>query len=109
MTVASTTKHRNLAKSLVVMPALAAALAVGSVFAPPAEAGKTGRFLGGVAVGVIGTAIVANEVRRSRERRAVRRYYHDEHVARCARRYRSYDARTDTYVTRSGRVRRCRL
>ena len=98
---------------------VAAVVALGTLVAAvqPAEAGRKGRFLTGLAVGAIGTAIVANEVRRSRERRYYnervivreRPVYVDGHAARCARKYRSYDARTDTFVGYDGRVRRCRL
>lgn len=56
--------------------------------------------LGGVAGAVIGGAIINN---------ATRPTYRNDHVARCSARYRSYDPRTDTYVTYGGEVRRCNL
>ncbi len=58
----------------------------------------------GIAGALIGAAIVGAA---SRERRAESRW--DRHVARCYRRYRSYDEATDTWIDRRGRVRRCRL
>ncbi len=59
----------------------------------------------GIAGALIGAAIVGAAA--SRERRAESRW--DRHVARCYRRYRSYDEATDTWIDRRGRVRRCRL
>lgn len=56
--------------------------------------------LGGIAVAAIGSAIINNNAQPT---------YRDDHVARCSARYRSYDPRTDTYVTYGGEVRRCNL
>lgn len=88
---------------------MAATVVATTLVTSPADAGRRERLIGaGVAAGVLGTLIVGGAVRRSRERRADR-YYYRGHVNRCYARYRSYDERTDTWVDRYGRVRRCRL
>ncbi len=91
--------------------AIAAAFAITiavTAIVPEAQAGRKGRFLGGVAVGVLGTAIVANEIRRNREARHYRESRWERHVRRCYRAYRSYDERSDTFIDFRGRERRCR-
>ena len=49
--------------------------------------------------------------RRQAERRDPQRHVRSSnaHVRRCAARYRSYDARTDTFIARPGVRRKCRL
>jgi len=74
-----------------------------------AEAGSRERlFWGGLAVGVVSTAIIANEVRRSRERDYYEEDRWERHVNRCYRAYRSYDEDSDTYIDLRGNERRCR-
>jgi len=95
-----------------------------SAMANTAYAGKRERLIGaGIVAGVVGTAIIGREVRKSRKR-AYRRGYEDaqydrrvrrsresrweRHVRRCYAAYRSYDERSDTYISYNGRERRCR-
>ena len=88
---------------------LLAVTVISTSFITDANAGRRERlFLGGVAAGIVGTAIVAGEVRRSRERRHYRASRWERHVARCYRAYRSYDESTDTYIDYDGFERRCR-
>lgn len=62
--------------------------------------------IGGLVLGAIIGGVIANSERRSDERR----YYRgDSHQERCARRYRSYDYRTDTFIGRDGRRYYCNL
>jgi len=63
-------------------------------------AGIVGGFLGFAA-----GAAVAGAIANSRDRS----YGYDSHVARCYDRYRSYDARTDTYLGYDGRRHYCNL
>lgn len=87
---------------------LAIAIAVPAAITD-ASAGSKGRYIaGGVAVGLLGAAIIANE-----SRRRDRDYHRSEsrwerHVRRCYAAYNSYDEETDTYITRSGHERICR-
>lgn len=86
------------------------------------------RFLAGAAVGAVAAGIgAAIASRRSRERviyvqprrvyraaprrvyRAAPRRVYGNRAAACAAKYRSYDPASDTYVSYSGQVRRCRL
>ncbi|MFD0917677.1 BA14K family protein [Pseudahrensia aquimaris] len=98
--------------SKLITTALAATLAI-TIAIPAAltdaDAGKKGRyFAGGLAAGIIGTAIIARESRR-RDReydRSERRW--DRHVRRCYAAYRSYDERSDTWIDKYGRERICR-
>ena len=89
--------------------AISAVLAVtigATTFASNANAGKKERlFFGGVAAGIIGTAIIANEARHRRESRRSR---WERHVDRCYAAYRSYDEESDTYIDLNGNERRCR-
>ena len=89
---------------------IAATLALGIAAAAtiqPAEAGSKGKYIAlGVAAGILGTVAVSKA--RKRNRRAVRSSSWDQHVLRCHRAYKSYDERTDTYISHSGKVRRCR-
>ena len=93
-------------------PTIAAFMAltiVGTTFSTDANAGRRDRlFLGGLAAGIVGTAIIANEVRRNREERYDRSSRWERHVARCYRAYRSYDEESDTYIGYDGIERRCR-
>lgn len=64
----------------------------------------------GAAAGlVIGSAVAAAEAPVVYRGGGAVVYDWDAHVARCRARYRSYNARTDTYTAYSGRIRRCRL
>ena len=93
-----------------------------------ADAGRKGRFLTGLAVGALATGLIASERARRRDRviyvqprrvyraaprrvyrAAPRPAYYGNRAAACAAKYRSYDAASDTYVSYSGQVRRCRL
>lgn len=77
-----------------------------TTFVSNADAGKRERlFFGGVAAGIVGTAIIANEARHRRESRRSR---WQRHVDRCYAAYRSYDEETDTYIDYNGNERRCR-
>lgn len=87
------------------------------------------RFLAGAAVGAVAAGIgaaIANRRRRERViyveprrvyraaprrvyRAAPRRVIYGNRAAACAAKYRSYDPASDTYVSYSGQVRRCRL
>lgn len=86
------------------------------------------RFLAGAAVGAVAAGIgaaIANRRRRERviyvqprrvyraaPRRVIRaapRRVYGNRAAACAAKYRSYDPASDTYVSYSGVVRRCRL
>ena len=78
------------------------------------------RFLAGAAVGAVAAGIGAAIVNRRRERviyvqprrvyrAAPRRVIYGNRAAACAAKYRSYDPASDTYVSYSGQVRRCRL
>lgn len=94
--------------------AIAATVAVtlfGAAFAPDANAGTRAQWIaGGIAAGIIGTAIIANESRRHRgHHRARHSSRWERHVIRCENRYQSYDEGTDTWIDRRGRERRCRL
>ena len=87
----------------------------------PSQAGSRDALVGGIVGGVIGGAIVGSsrryrepdvvyvEPRRRvyRERRVVRRGGHSAHVNWCYRKYRSYEARSNTYVSYGGRVKTC--
>ncbi|MEL6947214.1 MAG: hypothetical protein AAFO73_06210 [Pseudomonadota bacterium] len=70
----------SIAKSKTFKTTVAAVLAsavLATSFATSAHAGKKDRlFWGGVAAGVIGTAIIANERRKARERRRAHRYHY---------------------------------
>ena len=106
--------------NITISAAVVAATIIISGMANTAQAGKRERLIGaGIVAGVVGTAIIARESRRSRER-AYRRGYNDaryerrresrweRHVRRCYAAYRSYDERSDTYIGYDGRERRCR-
>ncbi len=67
----------------------------------PAEAA----LLAGAGGFVIGA--LANEAANRRHHRIVDSW--DLHVARCEARYMTYDEETDTYISASGKIRRCRL
>ena len=84
------------------------------------------RFLAGAAVGAVAAGIGAAIVNRRRQERVIyvqprrvyraapRRVYraapvYGNRAAACAAKYRSYDPASDTYVSYSGQVRRCRL
>lgn len=73
-----------------------------------AQAGKRERWIaGGIAAGIVGTAIVAGAARRHREEEYANSRW-ERHVDRCYRAYRSYDEETDTYIDFNGNERRCR-
>ena len=85
----------------------------------PAHAGSRDAFVGGLVGGVVGGVIGSSRRSRSpdvvyveprpvyREPVVVHRSVGNAHVNWCYSRYRSYDARTDTYVAYSGRVKYC--
>jgi len=104
----------------------------------PAQAGKKDHHIfAGILLGALGGAIIASEINRGHktrhyghrynsdrvydddiyvEPRKPRRVRHgkrlsrwERHVRRCSRKYRTYDERSDTYITRNGRERICRL
>lgn len=73
-----------------------------------AHAGKKGKYLAiGAAIGILGTAAVARNKRKRAVKRARATSAWDRHVLACHRAYRSYDERSDTYISNSGHVRRC--
>lgn len=76
-----------------------------------ANAGSRDAFVGGLVGGIVGGAIGSSR-RRDRgvvyvERRPVYVDRGSAHVNWCYNRYRSYDARTDTYISYGGRARYC--
>lgn len=120
------------------LSALVALTVIAASAATPAQAGsKERRIIAGILLGAIGGAIIANEVNRSKKKRHKahrpnsrrihdndiyveprnhRRVRHnsrrtswERHVRRCARKYRSYDEYSDTWIDRRGRERICRL
>ena len=123
--------------STMAISTLAALSFMAAATVTPAQAGdRTARIAAGVFLGIVGTAIVANELKKDRKKRkyAHRHYpsrvYHDDvyvkprhhrvdrghrqsswerHVRRCYRAYRSYDEFSDTWIDRRGRERLCRL
>ena len=110
----------------VYQPAFAAAIRPAVALAPIADGGivkihrrgyyhrhrryRRGRRVGaGIALGVIGGAIIGGAIARDRaRRREIRRGYSSRHVRWCYNRYRSYQERSNTWVSNSGRVRQCR-
>lgn len=93
--------------------ALVGALAAGATtMAPaPAQAGDAGKFIAGAIIGGAAGAMINehhHQTHRRRHHHHARRGGGNRHVRWCYNHYRSYDARSDTYVTYSGRVRRCR-
>lgn len=70
---------------------------------------RGGAIVGGI-MGLAAGAIIAGAMNQREEpRRAVRGYRGDaDHVAYCARKYRSYDPYSNTFVGRDGRARQCR-
>ena len=103
------TTSKNKFFTAAIATVLAATIA-GSAMTSDAHAGKRERWIAlGVGAGILGTAIIANERRKARERRHYGRSAWQRHVDRCYRRYRSYDETTDTYIGYDGYERRCRL
>ncbi|MEE9315383.1 MAG: BA14K family protein [Rhizobiaceae bacterium] len=104
---ATKTKSKLLTAATVTLMAFTV---VSTSFTTDANAGNRGRWIaGGIAAGIIGTAIVHDRHRRHR------RHYRshgpsrwERHVRRCYRAYRSYDERSDTYVGYDGYERKCR-
>ena len=89
--------------------ALMAATMGATTFVTDANAGRRERaIIGGVAAGIIGTAIIAGEVRRQREEREYSSSRWERHVDRCYAAYAFYDEASDTYIDRRGNERRCR-
>lgn len=70
---------------------------------------RGGAIVGGI-MGLAAGAIIAGALsQREEPRRVVRGYRGDaDHVAYCARRYRSYDPYSNTFVGNDGRARQCR-
>jgi hypothetical protein len=64
---------------------------------------------GNVAAGLFGLAIGAAIVNGVNNNARYDRYDYRSHVARCEARYRSYDARTDTFLGYDGKRHRCNL
>ena len=124
--------------STIAISAFAALAILAASAQTPAQAGnREGRVVAGILLGAIGGAIIASEINRNHNRRQYGHRYHSDHVfdddiyveprkprrvrhgnrlnrwqrhvRRCERKYRSYDRRSDTYITRSGRERVCRL
>lgn len=101
------------------LAALAITMAIPMSMSAPTKAEANDAFVGGLVGGVIGGAIgssarrspdvvyVAPRRRVYHEPVVVRRGHGNAHVNWCYNRYRSYDARTDTYVAFSGRVKYC--
>ena len=103
-------EERSFAKRITItLAALLTAATLSTALNTEAHAGSRERaFIGGLAAGIVGTAIIANENRRYRERTYYRESRWDRHVRRCYARYASYSERTDTWIDRRGRERRCR-
>lgn len=109
------------------LAALAVTMAIPVTMTTPnmAQAQSRDAFVGGLVGGIVGGAIgSASQRRRDREvvyverepviverrvveRRVVRRSSGSAHTDWCFRKYNSYEARSNTYVTYSGRVRQC--
>ncbi|MFN0264332.1 BA14K family protein [Tepidamorphus sp. 3E244] len=92
---------------------LAAALSAGSIAVAPTEAkADSGKFVTGLIIGGAAGAILNEHHRDYRQRRHYRARAHRGHGSRhvnwCHSRYRSYDARSNTWVSYSGDVRQCR-
>ncbi|MEO0328855.1 MAG: BA14K family protein [Pseudomonadota bacterium] len=104
--------------------ALALTLAVPATLTTTTQsvAGSRDAFVGGVVGGIIGGAIGSSRSRQRTvyverapvyrepvvvERRVVVQPSGNAHTNWCYRKYRSYDARTDTYVSYGGRVKYC--
>lgn len=70
---------------------------------------RGGAIVGGI-MGLAAGAIIAGALsQREEPRRAVRGYQGDaNHVAYCARKYRTYDPYSNTFIGRGGRVQQCR-
>ena len=85
--------------------ALAASI-VSAASLTPANAGSKGKYIaGGIILGVLATtAVVKAKKKRNRQ---VSSSSWDQHVLACHRAYKSYEESSDTYVSNSGRVRRC--
>ena len=109
--MSTTSTHNSIVNRFAKMT-LATTLAItvlATALVPDANAGRKERlFFGGVAAGIVGSAIIHGAHRRHH-----RRDYHEtsweRHVRRCYARYRSYDETTDTYINNHGYERRCRL
>lgn len=95
--------------------ALAMAVPVATTNISTANAGSRDAFVGGLVGGVVG-GVIGSSRRRSPDvvyveprpvYREVRPSYGRAHINWCHNRYRSYDARTDTYVSYGGRVKYC--
>lgn len=100
------------------LAALALAMAVPVAAVAPAPAQANDAFVGGLVGGVIGGAIgssrrndrdvvIVDRRRPVYRERVYVRPAGNAHVNWCYNRYRSYNARTDTYVSYGGRVRYC--
>jgi len=100
------------------LAALALTMAVPVAVSTPTPVKANDAFVGGLVGGVVG-GVIGSSRRRSpdvvyveprpvyRERVIIERGSGSAHVNWCYNRYRSYDARTDTFVTFSGRVKYC--
>lgn len=105
---------KTLAKSTAAFAAiLGIAVAATSVASTPAEAGKKKAFVGGLVLGTIAGATIANShnhhghVVVHRGPRLTPAGVTVGHARWCASRFRSYDWNTNTYVTYGGHVRWC--
>lgn len=61
----------------------------------------------GAAVGILGGLLIGSAIEAQRQEEARRQMLYEDAIADCARRFRSYDPESQTYVGRDGRVRRC--
>ncbi len=93
---------------------LAIATFAASTFAADARSRHYGRGIGlGIVGGIVAGAVIAGAGSRAYEddyyddRPVYRPRYRSSHVTWCYNRYRSYDARSNTYVSYGGRVRNC--
>ena len=112
---------------------------IAAAFSTPAQAGdREARIAAGIFLGILGTALVASEVKKKRKRHKKYAHRHnphnvydddiyveprhrrrarenrrasrwERHVRRCYRKYRTYDEFSDTFIDNRGRERLCRL
>ena len=93
--------------TMVAMATVVSLTAVSSAQAHHRDSHVGAAILGGVLGGIIGGSIANSRRDTLPPRRVYRRSALQDHIAWCERRYRSYDARSDTYINNRGRERYC--
>lgn len=69
--------------------------------------GGGGDAAAGAAVGILGGLLIGSAIQAQQQEEARQRMLYEDAVADCARRFRSYDPETETYIARGGQVRHC--